>query len=113
MPNANKQKGRRAELAVARYLVAEGWPHAEPTRRSGWSDDRGDIDGIPGLLLEVKDCHAWRRDEWIAELEAEMSNARCQFGSLIIKRRGSSDVGDWYALLPVRLLVSLVRDAGY
>lgn len=113
MPNANKQKGRRAELAVGRWLVEQGWQYAEPTRRSGWSDDRGDIDGIPGVLVEVKDAQQWRREEWIAELEAEMVNARCQVGTVVVKRRGQSDVGEWYALLPARVLFRLIRDAGY
>jgi hypothetical protein len=113
VPNANKLKGRRAELAVAAYLVAQGWPHAEPTRRSGWADDRGDIDGIPGFCFEVKDDKAMRLSEWCRELEAEMGNARCQVGSVVVKRRGTSDVGSWYAVLPVSVLVALIRDAGY
>jgi hypothetical protein len=111
--NANKDKGRRAELAVGRYLNEQGWPHAEPTRRSGWADDRGDIDGLPGVCLEVKADKHFRRDEWIAELAAEMGNARCQVGAVIVKRWGTTEVGDWYALLPVSVLVHLIRDAGY
>jgi hypothetical protein len=113
LPNANKQKGRRAELAVARYLNERGWPHAEPTRRSGWSDDRGDIDGIPGFLFEVKNTPTWRRDEWIGELEAEMVNAKCLVGAVVVKKVGTANVGEWYALLPFGVLLSLVHDAGY
>ena len=64
-------------------------------------------------MLEVKDCKVFRRDEWIAELKTQMVNARCQAGTVIVKKAGTSDVGDWYALLPFGLLVPLVRDAGY
>lgn len=113
MSNPNKDKGRRAELAVGRYLNGQGWAHAEPTRRSGWSDDRGDIDGLPGVCLEVKAAQHFRREEWLAELAAEMVNARCQVGAVIVKRWGTTEVGDWYALMPVSILASLLHDAGY
>ena len=52
MSNPSKAKGSRAELAVARYMQSAGWPYAERSR-AGWTDDRGDIDGCPGLVVEV------------------------------------------------------------
>ena len=111
MAHPNKVKSRRAELAVARYLVEQGFPYAEPTRRSGWADDRGDIDGLPGVCLEVKDAKVFRRDEWIGELRAEMDNRGVELGSLVIKKHGTLDVGQWYALLPVAVLVRLLHAA--
>ena len=52
MTSPQKAKGSRAELAVARYMQANGWPYAERSR-AGWTDDRGDIDGCPGLVVVV------------------------------------------------------------
>jgi hypothetical protein len=64
-------------------------------------------------MLEVKNTPTWRRDQWIAELEAEMVNAKCATGAVVVKKVGVTNVGEWYALLPFGLLMTLVRDAGY
>ena len=45
MANPNRRKGTRAELAVAKFFQDHGHPKAERAR-CGWSDDRGDIDGV-------------------------------------------------------------------
>lgn len=113
MPNPNARKGREAELLVARYLVDQGWSHAEATRRSGWSDDRGDIDGIPGFTVEVKSAKQWRVPEWLGELSTEMDNAGNDAGVLVVKRRGSRDVGTWYAINEMCHYTRLMRDAGW
>jgi hypothetical protein len=31
---------------------------------------------------------------------------------VIAKKRGTTNVGDWYAVLPVRVLVKLLKEAG-
>lgn len=101
MTNPNARKGRRAEIAVAEYLAEHGHPYAEPTRRSGWADDRGDIDGIPGVVVEVKDQQRHTLPAWLRELEVEIVNAGATTGVLIVKRRGTSDVGQWFAITTV------------
>jgi hypothetical protein len=83
----NKQKGNRAELAVAEYLRTAGWPYAERSR-AGWTDDRGDIDGIPGIVIEVKDQAKHDLPGWLRELAVETANARADVGVLVVKRRG-------------------------
>jgi hypothetical protein len=112
MTSPQARKGRRAELAVAEYLRGAGFPYAEPTRRSGWADDRGDIDGIPSVVIEVKDCKQWSLPAWLTELECEVVNASAVTGVLIVKRRAHIDVGDWYAITTVRDWTHLAKDAG-
>lgn len=110
MTSPQARKGRRAEIAVAEYLKTFGFIHAEPTRRSGWADDRGDIDGIPGVVIEVKDHKKHDLPGWLRELEAEVENAGAQTGVLIVKRRGCTDPADWYAVTTLADFATLIGD---
>jgi hypothetical protein len=113
MTSPQARKGRRAELVVAEYLRTAGFPHAEPTRRSGWTTDRGDIDGLgPELVIEVKDCKQWAIPAWLRELQDEIANADASNGVLIVKRRGQLDAGYWYAITLFSDWCRLAKDAG-
>lgn len=104
---AIKAKGREAENRVAAYLTEHLNREVERRRLTG-VNDKGDMAGIPGVVIEVKAEKAFNLAGWIKELEAEMANAGASMGSVIHKRRGTLDVGSWYATLPVRLLVQLL-----
>jgi hypothetical protein len=97
-----KRKGSAAELAVAKWLRKLGWIHAERSR-AGWQDDRGDIDGMPGVVVEVKNEKKFDLPGYLRELEVEMENAKAWTGTVIIKRRGSTNVDDWYAVMPAKI----------
>ena len=97
-----KRKGSAAELAVAKWLRKLGWIHAERSR-AGWTDDRGDIDGMPGVCIEVKAEKKIDIPGYLRELEVEMENAKAWTGTVIIKRRGSTNVDDWYAVMPAKV----------
>jgi hypothetical protein len=97
-----KRKGSAAELAVAKWLRKLGWVHAERSR-AGWTDDRGDIDGMPGVCIEVKAEKKFDLPGYLRELEVEMENAKAWTGTVIIKRRGSMNVDDWYAVMPAKV----------
>jgi len=97
-----KRKGSAAELAVAKWLRKLGWIHAERSR-AGWQDDRGDIDGLPGICIEVKAEKKIDIPGYLRELEVEMENAKAWTGTVIIKRRGSTNVDDWYAVMPAKV----------
>jgi hypothetical protein len=103
----NKRKGNRAELLVAKWLRKYGWVNAERSR-AGWIDDRGDIDGLPGVCIEVKNEKKIDIPGYLKELEVEMSNARAWTGAVIIKRRGTEDVDDWYAVMPAKVWAELL-----
>jgi hypothetical protein len=97
-----KRKGSAAELAVAKWLRKLGWIHAERSR-AGWQDDRGDIDGLPGICIEVKAEKKIDIPGYLRELEVEIANAKAWTGTVIIKRRGSTNVDDWYAVMPAKI----------
>ena len=102
-----KRKGSAAELAVAKWLRKLGWIHAERSR-AGWQDDRGDIDGMPGVCVEVKAEKKIDIPGYLRELEVEMENAKAWTGTVIIKRRGSTNVDDWYAVMPAKVWAELL-----
>lgn len=112
MSNPQKAKGSSAERAVVDYLRANGFVHAE-RRLAGSSKDRGDIAGVPGVVIEVKNCERTNLAGWIAEAAVEQANDRADYGVVWHKRRGRSDAGQWYATLPAGQLVRLLRAAGY
>ena len=102
MTSPQKRKGSAAELAVAKWLHKLGWIHAERSR-AGWQDDRGDIDGLPGICIEVKAEKKIDIPGYLRELEVEIANAKAWTGTVIIKRRGSTNVDDWYAVMPAKI----------
>lgn len=107
MTSPQKRKGSAAELAVAKWLRKLGWVHAERSR-AGWTDDRGDIDGLPGICIEVKAEKKFDLPGYLRELEVEMENAKAWTGTVIIKRRGSMNVDDWYAVMPAKIWAELL-----
>ena len=102
MTSPQKRKGSAAELAVAKWLRKLGWIHAERSR-AGWTDDRGDIDGMPGVCIEVKNEKRIDLPGYLREIEVEIANAQAWTGTVIVKRRGSMNVDDWYAVMPAKI----------
>jgi hypothetical protein len=107
LTSPQKRKGSAAELAVAKWLRKLGWIHAERSR-AGWQDDRGDIDGLPGIVIEVKAEKKFDLPGYLRELEVEIENAKAWTGTVIIKRRGSTNVDDWYAVMPAKIWAELL-----
>lgn len=106
-----KTKGRDAENAVVEWLKANGRPHAERRRLTG-SSDQGDIAGLPYVVVEVKNEKTITLPGYLAELEAEIRNAKADTGVVLVKRRGSTNVADWYAVMPGDRWLTLLTEAG-
>jgi len=109
-----KAKGTAAESAVVKYLSGQGFPGAERRALAG-SSDLGDITGIPGLVMEVKNHRTYKFPAWVEETEVERVNASADYGILIVKPNGigTTRVGDWWAVMPLSEIIKLVREAGY
>lgn len=108
----SKQKGTAAETAVVNWLKEQGRKHVERRSLSG-TNDRGDIAGIPSVVIEVKNHARMELAQWISELETEMKNDKAETGVVIHKKRGTTDVGEWYATIPVSIWYTLIQQAGY
>ena len=109
---ACKAKGREGENGVVEYLREHGFP-AERRRLTG-VDDCGDVGGIDGLVVEVKNEKRINLAGYMDELESEVKNARCRFGReemlgvCVVKRRGTQNPGDWYAVMRLERFVELL-----
>lgn len=92
----SKAKGTAAESMFVKYLVANGFPHAERRALTG-GKDKGDTTGHPGLVFEVKDAKTWCVPAWLRETEAERVNANADLGFLIVKVSGMGlkSTGKW------------------
>ena len=108
----SKAKGTAAETAVVNWLVERGRKHVERRSLNG-SNDRGDIAGIPGVVLEIKNHARMELSQWLSELEVEMINDKADTGVVIHKKKGTTDVGLWYATMPVNVWYELLGEAGY
>lgn len=110
--SASKQRGTRWETAIVDYLRANGAPHAERRALNG-AKDRGDVAGIPGLVIEAKSHTGMRLADWIAEAEAEARHAGAALGVVWHKRRGRASAGDGYVTMTGAAFAHLLREAGY
>lgn len=100
----SKDIGTDAERPVARYLAANGFPHAERRTQKGRLD-QGDITGTPGVCWEVKVRSRPISDNqivaWLKETETERVNARADVGVLVVRRPGfgEANAGSWWAVM--------------
>ena len=109
MSNPSKQKGTSAETAVVKYLKANGFSEAERRTLSG-ANDKGDISGIKDVVFEAKDHKKMDLAGWVKELEVEVENAFAVTGAVVHKKRGTLDVGEWYATMPFYMFLDLIRE---
>ena len=107
--SAAKSRGTRAETAVVRALRAEGFVHAERRALHG-NQDRGDIAGIPGLVIEVKNHARLALAEWVAEMETERDRDGARYGAVWHKRRGRANPHDWYVTMTGQDFLRLLAD---
>lgn len=115
LPNANKRRGDRAEVAVRDALRRLGFPAAERTR-AGYARDHGDVHADPdrrGIVLQCKDVARAAYPAWLAEVEEQRAAAGYDFGVVIHKRRGVGDAGKWIAIMTLAEWARLARQAGY
>jgi len=110
--SASKQKGTAAETAIVRWFQSHGWPRAERRALSG-AYDMGDINLEPGIVVEVKNTKTITLAEFVAETERERINANAEFGMCVIKKRGTTDPGQFYAVTSLDQMAWLLRTAGY
>ena len=111
-PGTAKAKGRDTENRLVAHLRTHGWPHAERRRLTG-AADQGDITGIPGVCVEVKSGARLDIAGWLDELYDEMDNAHASTGFVAVRPKGRPDPADWYAVLPLPLMLELLKEAGW
>lgn len=107
--SAAKQKGTAAETAIVNYLRGSGFTQAERRTLNG-AKDRGDIAGIPGVVIEVKNCARQELGGWIVEAELERDNDHASLGVVWHKRRGKGSPADWFVTMSGAQFAALLRE---
>ena len=112
----SKAIGTEGETAVVRFLVANGWPHAERRALRG-VQDWGDVTGTPGLCWEVKagqqaiECQDADLHKWQDQTDLETTQSGADLGILVMKRKGVSpaNAGSWFAWMRAEHLAELLN----
>lgn len=114
MANRPKALGTELETALKGYLRENGWPYADRIVLHG-GKDVGDVrlsERIP-FVLEGKSAKSTTDraaiGTWLRELQTEVSNANAISGAVVHKKRGTTDVGEYVAIMPVKYLNVLLR----
>jgi Holliday junction resolvase len=106
---ASKKTGTAAEREVVNYLK-KWWPAAERRALSG-NKDKGDVAGIPGVVVEVKAASRLELAKWQRETYAELANAGVSACVLVVKRAYKA-VSQWDAYVPADQIPSVLRWGG-
>lgn len=107
MPNRHRDRGIRAEREVAARLAElTGWP-VRRRLQEGRADDTGDLEGVPGWCLQVRNYTDAGRAirEGLPALVAQQENARAPFGALLVRRPG----GRWFAVVDLDHFADIVN----
>ncbi|MEU8717508.1 hypothetical protein [Streptomyces sp. NPDC048663] len=110
MTNPNKTKGSAWERAIVTALQAAGWPFAE-RRLAGSAKDRGDIAGVPGVVIEAKNTATRNLAGWVDEAELERTNDGAWLGVVWHKRVGRAAAGDGYVTMTGGQFLALLGQA--
>lgn len=116
MANRMKSMGTTHETAIVTWLRDHGWPWADKKRQAG-AQDRGDVqvsERIP-FVIEAKTAKSTTDraslGTFVKELVVEVDNAGAESGAVVFKKKGTTDVGEFYAILPVKYLNVLLKRA--
>jgi hypothetical protein len=111
MSNPSKARGTRFENAVVAFL-ADHFPYVERRAQAG-ANDRGDIAGIPGVVIEAKSAQRYELGQWLKEAHIEKSNAAARLAVVWAHRKGKASAGDGYVVMDGHTFVYLLKEAGW
>lgn len=104
-----KQAGTRWESAIVKTLIDYGFPHAERRRLSG-ACDKGDIAGVPGVVIEAKNTASYDLAAAVGEANVEALNANAPIGVAWFKRKGKPSPLDGYVVLDGATFLRLLQE---
>lgn len=110
--NRSKTKGTSWERAICAYLRDHGAPAAERRALAG-NLDRGDIAGVPKIVIEAKNVTQLTLAGALDEAHLERDNDHADLGVVWAKRRGKGSPGDGYVIMSGEAFVQLLITARY
>ncbi len=106
MSNPSKQKGSAWEKRLVDFLRTHGHPNAERRVTEG-RNDRGDVSGIQGWIVEAKNHRALDLSGWCDEAEKEATAAHVYRWAVVLPRK-AHQTRKAYAVIPLWLLADLM-----
>lgn len=110
MSTSSKAKGTRWESEVVRALHAAGFTGAERRALRGTAD-RGDITGIPGLVIEAKNRARVELAAWVDEAAAERDRDGARYAAVWHHRRGRGSAEAGFVTMTGADFLRLLTDA--
>ena len=108
--SASRRKGTAWESAVVEFLREHGFPYAERRVLSG-SLDRGDLTGLPGVMVECKAEKSIDLAGYMDEVKVQTVNAGAQLGVAVVKRRNRPPK-DAYVVMDLATFAELLAEVG-
>jgi hypothetical protein len=108
MANRSKARGTAFETAVVDFLRAHGHPLVERRALRGVRDC-GDLVGLIGWTVELKNCARMELAEWMKQAQREAINDGGYRHAVIHKQRGKN-IRDAYVTVPLWLFAELLAD---
>jgi Holliday junction resolvase len=107
MTSSSKRKGSSAEVAIVKWLSSRGIRAGRI--RAGWTDDRGDINALDGVVIEVKNrkSHDWKA--YFEQLGRQMEASDAWSGVILCKRPGYTNPDDWLAVMPAAVWLTTIQ----
>lgn len=107
----SRNKGARFETAVTNWLRAVGVVHAE-RRAPGQPADWGDINGLPGVIIECKNVDSMSLGAWLDQANAARARTCADVAVVVHKRRGKPDVDDAFFTMSADSFYTLLVESG-
>ena len=107
-----RAKGTAWESLIVAYLRDQGWKNAE-RRALGGTQDRGDIAGVPGVVIEAKNAARIELAAWLDEAKVEAARDGSGVGVAWFKRRGKGSPGSGFVLMDGDTFTTLLRRGQY
>lgn len=110
MNSSRKRRGRTTELDFAEYLKQQGWTFAEATSASAPGTD---ITGVVGVDWELKAKKDFDPKSAMKQQAARIKEGVIPIAVLRQNGQGKTDIDNWPAVMPVKIVVQLLKEAGY
>lgn len=110
--SVSRRTGTAWESTVVGYLRGRGWTYAERRALSGHAD-RGDVAGVPGVVIEAKATKRVELAAFLDQAAVEAGHDGADLGVVWLKRRGRASAGDGFVVMDGHTFTRLLTHAGY
>ncbi len=111
MTSPEKRKGDGFERAVVTVLRDAGHLYAERAYGAGRPADVGDIDGLPGFVIECKAHRALDLAGWVDEAIAEAGRVGDDVVPVVVAKRRGKPTERAYVVLELATFARLIAEA--